>query len=281
MPFVLYGAKRGTAFDLMPKPVAMSAMRPCYCCGGYPNPALGMPKRLGRSGIPEVPTSGVPSPPTSPPLAALTSSNELALIPKNKKREVPGRRLGRRGGAAYSIREECERFFCETIKTIFHGEGIPSTDGSGLSDAYLPTPPADNEFLHQQFQQRHSNDNKPRGFEVGAWLELWDYAGGASFRAFVADNGDEKSLFVFFDVQGAVGRDLKKGLMALIELADGPLECSNIVACLDRRMLEDDAVELGKSLQWVGFDMVTLDHWAPAHDLDVTSDQWVFMGMEI
>jgi hypothetical protein len=67
--------------------------------------------------------------------------------------------------------------------------------------------------------------------------------------------------------------------MALIELADGPLACSQIVACLDRRLPADDAHDLIKSLQWVGFDMATLDHWAK--DLDVTSKQWVFMGMEL
>jgi hypothetical protein len=44
-------------------------------------------------------------------------------------------------------------------------------------------------------------------------------------------------------------------------------------------MPSDDAVELNKSLQWVGFEMVTLDHWA--RDLDVTSRKWVFMGMEL
>lgn len=68
-------------------------------------------------------------------------------------------------------------------------------------------------------------------------------------------------------------------LMALIELADGPLDCCHIVTCVDRRMPVNDALELTKSLQWVGFEMTTLDHWA--HDLDVTSSRWVFMGMEI
>lgn len=65
--------------------------------------------------------------------------------------------------------------------------------------------------------------------------------------------------------------------MALIELADGPLHCRHIVTCIDRRMREEEARELIKSLQWVGFDMATLDYWA--HDLDVTSDRWVFMDM--
>ncbi|KAH6986081.1 ornithine decarboxylase antizyme-domain-containing protein [Ilyonectria sp. MPI-CAGE-AT-0026] len=231
----------------------------------------------GPSGIPEVPSSGLPSPPTSPPLAALTSSNELAFLPKSKKREIPGRRLGRRGGAALSIREECERFFCESMKTVFHGERNPSMNGSGLSGAYLQTPPPDDR-LPDHFQQQF-NDEKLPGFEVEAWLEVWDYAGGASFRAFVANDGEEKSLFVFFDFQGVMGRDLKKALMALIELADGPLDCSHVVTCIDRRIPTDEVQSLSKSLQWVGFDMVTLDHWA--HDLDVTSKRWMFMGMEM
>jgi hypothetical protein len=44
---------------------------------------------------------------------------------------------------------------------------------------------------------------------VTAWLELWDYAGGCSFRGFVASSGDEKCLFAFFNSD--VGRDLKQG----------------------------------------------------------------------
>lgn len=54
--------------------------------------------------------------------------------------------------------------------------------------------------------------------EVTGWLEIWDYAGGSSFRAFVTEDlvssssghGDNtKSLFVFFDAH-VLGRDLKK-----------------------------------------------------------------------
>ncbi|KAH6609532.1 hypothetical protein Trco_002878 [Trichoderma cornu-damae] len=230
----------------------------------------------GRSGIPEVPSSGLPSPPSSPPLAALTSSNELALLPKQKKRDIPGGRLERRGGAALMIREECERFFCETMKTVFLGERNLSIHGSGLTGAYFQSPPPDN-HLADPFSQ--GPDLAPAGSRIDAWMEVWDYAGGSSFRAFVADDGKEKSLFIFFDVEGVLGRDLKKALMALIELADGPLACSQIVTCLDRRMPADNARDLIKSLQWVGFDMATLDHWA--HDQDVTSKQWIFMGMEL
>lgn len=80
-------------------------------------------------------------------------------------------------------------------------------NGSGLTGAYLQTPPPEDQ-LSQHFQS--GAVNKPTGYEIDAWMELWDYAGGASFRAFVADDGKEKTLFVFFDVEGVMGRDLKK-----------------------------------------------------------------------
>lgn len=93
------------------------------------------------------------------------------------------------------------------MKTAFHGERNLSMNGSGLSGAYLQTPPLESR-LSDAFRQ--SMDIKSQGFEVDAWMEVWDYAGGASFRAFVANNGQEKSLFVFFDIEGVMGRDLKK-----------------------------------------------------------------------
>lgn len=101
------------------------------------------------------------------------------------------------------------------MKTAFHGERNPSMYGSGLSGAYLQTPPSDDQLLLDFQQQAIGNDVKPHGFEVGAWMEVWDYAGGASFRAFIADDGEEKSLFVFFDFEGVLGRDLKKAYVAL------------------------------------------------------------------
>lgn len=44
--------------------------------------------------------------------------------------------------------------------------------------------------------------------DVSAWLEIWDYAGGTSFRAFVSEDPG-KSLFAFFDA-GILGRDVKQ-----------------------------------------------------------------------
>jgi len=258
----------------------------------------------GPSGIPEVPSSGLPSPPSSPPLAAITASNELALLPKasSKRRDaVPGKRISRRGGAALSIREECERFFCESMRAVFRGETDTGPRGSGLHQGVynnnnnnnngstnvtmLQTPPPD-EDLAVQPHPFGGRCGTADGNSVAssaptpatAWLEVWDFAGGASFRAFVADDGTERSLFALFD-RNVIGRDLKPALMALMELVDGPLNCQHLVICIDRGIEEEDAKSLMKSLQWVGFELTTLDHWA--RDVDVTSDQWLFMSMEI
>ncbi|GJC98225.1 ornithine decarboxylase antizyme [Colletotrichum higginsianum] len=247
--------------------------------------------------------AGLPSPPSSPPLAAITASNELALLPKassSKRRDaVPGKRISRRGGAALSIREECERFFCESMRAVFRGETDTGSHGSGLHQGVynnnnhngstnatmLQTPPPDDDLAVQPHSfggRRGAADGHPMASSAPApataWLEVWDFAGGASFRAFVADDGTEKSLFALFD-RNVIGRDLKPALMALMELVDGPLNCQHLVICVDRGIEEEDAKSLMKSLQWVGFELTTLDHWA--RDVDVTSNQWLFMSMEI
>ncbi|KAI1341435.1 ornithine decarboxylase antizyme-domain-containing protein [Xylariaceae sp. FL0016] len=235
-----------------------------------------LPGLQGPSGIPEVPISGLPSPPSSPPLAAFTSSNELALQPKPKKRGSASNRTSRRGGATFQIREECERFFCETMNAVFQGERNAVSNGSILTGVYgaltppddYPTPPS----------SVSSNSGFKAAVGVKGWLEFWDYRGGASFRAFIAEDGDEKSLFAFFD-SGLIGRDLKQALVALIELAEVPVGCAHVVICMDRLMPEEQAKHLMRSLQWVGFELTTLDHWAK--EVDVTSDKWLFMGMEV
>lgn len=46
--------------------------------------------------------------------------------------------------------------------------------------------------------------------EVAAWLEMWDYSGGSSFRGFLTEDlSGEKTLFMFFD-RSVVDRDLKQ-----------------------------------------------------------------------
>jgi hypothetical protein len=140
-----------------------------------------------------------------------------------------------------------------------------------------PTPPTgvDDDFdMDDDAVKRGGGD-----FAAAAWMEIWDFVGGASFRAFVADNGSEKTLFTFFDA-GVVGScDLKSALVALIELAEGPLACSSVVLCVDRRIAPAEVQGLLRSLQWVGFEGMTLDHWAG--DLDAVSARWLFVGMEL
>ena len=68
-------------------------------------------------------------------------------------------------------------------------------------------------------------------------------------------------------------------LMALIELAESPMDCARLVICIDRDISREHAQGLMKSLRWVGFEPVTMDHWAD--DVDVTSDRWLLMGMEV
>jgi hypothetical protein len=67
--------------------------------------------------------------------------------------------------------------------------------------------------------------------------------------------------------------------MALIELAESVFALQQVVICLDRSVPEADRKAFMKSLRWVGFDLITLDMWAK--DLDVTSDKWLFLGMEV
>jgi len=226
----------------------------------------------GYSGFPEV-SSGLISPPSSPPLAALTSANELALIRSNssKKRDNNGKRISRKEGAAYTIRGECERLFCENMKSIFLGEeGRMDSNGSivmGTNNAYSPPDDSVDAFSYFSNNQR-----------IDAWLEIWDYTSGCSFRAFVGGNGDKKSLFIFFDAS-VIGRDLKQGLMELIELAEEVFAVSHIIICVDRSVRDSEKQAFMKSLRWVGFELITLDMWASVRD--VTSNKWLFMGMEI
>ncbi len=213
----------------------------------------------GQSGIPEVPTSGLPSPPSSPPLAAITASNELTVLPKKRgtghgnhgSSGTSGRRSSRRGGATLRIREECERLFCETMRTVFLGERSTASNGSGLTGVFynngnnyvnmtasgngikspngqLCTPP--DELGHFAALRRTTSadtcdsvamdDGTDSGVFVpyavpAAWLELWDFAGCASFRGFVAeDPAGTRSLFAFFDAY-LLGRDLKQAYVLL------------------------------------------------------------------
>ncbi|KAI5851594.1 ornithine decarboxylase antizyme-domain-containing protein [Morchella snyderi] len=150
------------------------------------------------------------------------------------------------------------------------------------------------------------------------FIEVWDYMGGASFRGFVADKVGrgrvEKTLFLFFE--SVEGTQLKHGLIALIELATECFNCDRLVIALDRKT--DGIHGLIRDFGWVGFELITLSHWLPAPSIDnasrrsdsfssnsssgsgrsgsfssidssyssssddeITSDDWIFVGMEL
>jgi hypothetical protein len=91
--------------------------------------------------------------------------------------------------------------------TYYHAGG-----NGGTTTSFMQTPPPDVQFPVGTPPSAHGLDitGSRSRFEIDAWMELWDYAGGASFRAFIANDGGEKTLFVFFDIEGVMGRDLKK-----------------------------------------------------------------------
>jgi len=140
------------------------------------------------------------------------------------------------------------------------------------------------------------------------FIEVWDYFGGTSFRGFIAHKAlphgqVEKTLFLFFE--HVAGTQLKQGLITLIELASECFSCERLVICLERNA--EGLHGLVRDLGWVGFELVTLAHWIQQHDIpkapgsslrsgsfssvsttssvfsedDVTSEKWLFMGMEL
>ena len=64
-----------------------------------------------------------------------------------------------------------------------------------------------------------------------------------------------------------------------MDLADARLECSSIVLCVDRTIPQQERAILVKNLQWVGFVPTTMDVWA--NDIDITSNRWLCMAMEV
>lgn len=245
----------------------------------------------------------MPSPPESPPLAAYAvSSDEMS----NNKR-----RLGaaRRGGAACTIAGECERLFCETLRTVFLGEGNLARQNSLAMGVYNSNDDNDDDTIDNTnehgrrrpivadvkridssydsgigmpspFQAPAVDYGFPQCGAVSQWIEVWDYVGDGRFRGFVANgDGGEKAMFVFFDSEATV-RDLKPGLMALIELCgQDEFDCAQLNVCLDRAAAPEDMKGLMKDLGWIGFEPITLAEWTEKPP--IVSDSWVFLGMEV
>lgn len=177
------------------------------------------------SGAPEV-SSGFPSPPESPPLAASAGAYDYVSTPWSPKSPTTSSRFHGSGtrvaGAAYTITEECERLFCEDLRTIFLGEEGSSTNslvvGALDDDRYIA------EDMRHELRMATSDDVPVSGglHDLGyatlqEYIEVWDYVGSARFRGFTAGStrSKEKTLFVFFD-QDVVGKDLKQGYVIIL-----------------------------------------------------------------
>ncbi|KAK0248064.1 hypothetical protein LTS09_016814 [Friedmanniomyces endolithicus] len=202
----------------------------------------------------------------------------------------------RSGDASQDITEDCERLFCESMKAVFLVERDSGRqksrvmyaqesrsgggDGSGKVAMGVDVP----RTVHGLPTPSPSPDGrsypKPGGGRaVKEYVEVFDYVGGARFRGFVAEQGGERSMFVFFDKE-VVGKDLKPGLMILLELASSDdFECSQLVICVDRFADEKDVKETTRDLGWVGFELAMLDAWAGRSN--AVSDAWLFFGMDI
>jgi len=164
------------------------------------------------------------------------------------------------------------------MKIVFLGERGSTDSGALVTGAHIsnngrasakagnPNGEANTGFL-----RKNSNVHK--------WLEVWDYVGGARFRGFVSGEDEARSLFIFFD-EGVIGRDLKHGLISLLELAGSThIQCSQLVVCIDRTTDAMEMKSLMRDLGWVGFELVTLSVWAAG--ADHISKRWLFLGMEV
>jgi hypothetical protein len=71
------------------------------------------------------------------------------------------------------------------------------------------TPPDDFPITGEAMMSHQRRHGARRG--ITGWLEIWDYAGGSSFRGFVAEDASRgtKSLLVFFDAH-SITRDMKQ-----------------------------------------------------------------------
>ena len=180
----------------------------------------------------EVPSgASSPSPPSSPDSERISRP---ALQARRRSRD-----------AAYHITEECERLFCETLKAVFLVEKDTGLENSLVMDMRMNTNSKGMKISAPKQQQstilQHDmptpspSPNGQASLNMGRmiqeYVEVWDYACGARFRGFVAEKGDLRSLFVFFD-QNSVGQDLKPGYV--YDLSSAIMDWIDIVTVLWR-----------------------------------------------
>jgi hypothetical protein len=151
--------------------------------------------------------------------------------------------LSRSGDAAYHITEECERLFCETLRTAFlveknAGAARNSLVMGAFDQGRMDESVADTMSMKiapydcgravgmMVQQQRAGQTSLPTpapspgttvypavhsGGMIKEYLEVYDYhSSGVRFRSFVAEQGTSRALFVFFDRE-VMEQDLKPG----------------------------------------------------------------------
>lgn len=146
----------------------------------------------------------------------------------NKPRPNLRRQRKRSGDAATYIKEECERLFCETLRTVFLVEKNTGFETSLLMDlrntpttitttstGSRPIPQQSHQTIIQHGQPTPSSSPAAHLYAgtkelIKDYVEVWDYVAGARFRGFVAEKGDMRSMFIFFDKE-VIGMDLKPG----------------------------------------------------------------------
>ncbi|KAI9882801.1 MAG: Histidine biosynthesis bifunctional protein hisB [Watsoniomyces obsoletus] len=256
----------------------------------FPSPSLPEMSMTEHSGVPEV-GSGSSSSGSSPPL--VTSLLQQNNSNNNNHEER---------GTTYTITEECERLFCDTLRVTFLGEGNVMSGESNVMGTNINNINNSNNNINTSTTATSNNNSnnfgtaknllavQPPGSSTPAmiqdWLELWDYVGGSHLRGFIVDGGGggragEKSLFVFFE-PAVLSHNLKPALMALLELATHPdLNCSSLAICLDRSMTTEQVQGMVRDLAWVGFKPVTLDQWTSGGNKNVISSEWLFLAMEV
>ncbi|PGG96759.1 hypothetical protein GX51_07669 [Blastomyces parvus] len=223
------------------------------------------------SGIPEVPT-GHKFPPTSPPAIASATTAAAVADQFRSSQKAPGCD----GEAVQTITEECERLFCDTLWAVFLGERPLAPQQSLVIGA------ARNNNNNKIINVSGMSTKRVPG-RIQNCIEVWDYAGDTIYRGFVATNGNQRTLFVFFDSHTCAGQGFKSGLMALFEIASiSELDCSEMVACVDRSMGATELDAVIRNLGWVGFELSCLRDWVPPSAKgSFISNRWLFMTVDI
>jgi hypothetical protein len=91
------------------------------------------------------------------------------------------------------------------MKIVFLGDEGNALNNSSIGlGANAHSPPDESVSVYNSYFGQGTTQ------ALDAWIEVWDYVGGTSFRGFVGGNGESKSLFAFFN-SAVVGRDLKQG----------------------------------------------------------------------